>query len=170
MLTRGRQADKRDTQGQTDRHTGRQSEWHVKAQGHEKKNDFFAYPFFQIVFSSLYYPFYCSLLASLLVNLRFFNRGGRGIGFSDLVDLWVKTPMILCARSMSRSSEQTTKRRSRSENMGKVCLFYGQNNKILSLSNMADTVFVFLFLRNSRGAQRSVGLFFFRTLIDLYHG
>ena len=33
------------------------------------------------------------------------------IGFSDLVDLWVikiKKPMILCARSTSRSSEQST--------------------------------------------------------------
>ena len=47
--------------------------------------------------------------------------------------------MILCARSTSRSREQSTKRRSRSENMWKVCLFYSQNNKIVWLSNMADT-------------------------------
>ena len=32
------------------------------------------------------------------------------IGFSDLVDLWVK-PMILCVHSTSRSREQRTKRR-----------------------------------------------------------
>ena len=38
------------------------------------------------------------------------------IGFSALVDLWVfkiKNYMILCARSTSKSSEQSTKRRSR---------------------------------------------------------
>ena len=55
------------------------------------------------------------------------------IGFDDLVDLWVikiKKPMILCARSTSRSREQKTKRRSRSESMRTVCLFYSQNNKI----------------------------------------
>ena len=48
----------------------------------------------------------------------------RVIGFSDLIVLWVKKkPMILCARSMSTSSEQSTKRRSRSESMRNVCLF-----------------------------------------------
>ena len=47
--------------------------------------------------------------------------------------------MILCARSTSRSREQSTKRISRSENMWKVCLFYSQNNKIVWLSNMALT-------------------------------
>ena len=47
--------------------------------------------------------------------------------------------MILCARSTSRSSEQSAKRRSRSETMLKVCLFYSQNIKILWLSNMEDT-------------------------------
>ena len=49
-----------------------------------------------------------------------------------------KKPMILCARGTSRSREQSTKRRSRSENIWKVCLFYSQNNKIVWLSNMAD--------------------------------
>ena len=66
------------------------------------------------------------------------------IGFSDLVDLWVikiKKPMILCARSTSRSNEQSTKRRSRSENVRKFCLSYNQNNKIVWLSSMADTCF-----------------------------
>ena len=66
------------------------------------------------------------------------------IGFSALVDLWVikiKKPMILCARNTSRSREQSTKRRSSSENMRKVCLFYSGNNKIVRLSNMADTFF-----------------------------
>ena len=53
------------------------------------------------------------------------------IGFYDLVDLWVKTPMILGARSTSRSREQSTKRRSRGKNMRKVCLFYSQNSKIV---------------------------------------
>ena len=59
-------------------------------------------------------------------------------GFSDSVDLWVikiKQPMILCARSTLKSSEQ----RLSSESMWKVCLFYSQHNKILWLSKMADT-------------------------------
>ena len=57
-------------------------------------------------------------------------------------NLWVikiKKPTILCACSTSRSREQSTKRRSRSVNMRKVCLFYSRNNKIVRLSNMADT-------------------------------
>ena len=49
--------------------------------------------------------------------------------------------MILCARSTSRWSEQSTKRRSCSENMWEVCLFYSQNNKIVWLLNMPDTCF-----------------------------
>ena len=52
----------------------------------------------------------------------------------------IKKPMILCARSTSRSREQSTKRRSCSENMRMVCLFHSQNNKIEWLSNMADTI------------------------------
>ena len=51
------------------------------------------------------------------------------IGFSDLVDLWVikiKKPMILCAFGTWRPS---TKYRSHSENMQKVCLFFSQNNE-----------------------------------------
>ena len=54
--------------------------------------------------------------------------------------------MILCARSMSRSSEQSEKRRLRNEDMRKVCLLYCQNNNILWSPNMADT-----FLSRSRG-------------------
>ena len=50
-----------------------------------------------------------------------------------------KKPMILCACRTSRSREQSTKRRSRSENMCKVCSFYSQNNKIEWLSNISDT-------------------------------
>ena len=64
------------------------------------------------------------------------------IGFSDLADLWVikiKKPMTLCTRSTSRSSEQSTKHRSRSENKWKLCLFYSQTNQIVWLSNVADT-------------------------------
>ena len=41
-------------------------------------------------------------------------------GFYDPIDLCViktKKPMVLCKRSTSRSREQSTKRRSRSENM-----------------------------------------------------
>ena len=81
------------------------------------------------------------------------------IGFPGLVDLWVikiKRPMILCARNTSRSREQSKKRRSRSENMRKVCLFYSQNNKILWLSNNADIIIIII-LRNSHGVQRFVG-------------
>ena len=65
-------------------------------------------------------------------------------GLSDLVDLWVikiKKPMILCAHFTSRSREQSTKCRSRSENMREVCLYYSQNNKIVRLSNMVDIFF-----------------------------
>ena len=55
------------------------------------------------------------------------------------------TAMILCTRSTSRSHEHHASWCS--ENMQKVCLFYSQNNKIVWLSNMADTRFVgFLFL------------------------
>ena len=89
------------------------------------------------------------------------------IAFSDLVDLWVikmKKPMILCARSTSRSREQSTKRRSRSENMWMVCYFYGQNNKIAWLSNMADRS-----LEKFTRCTKVCGLFFldcsFRMLI-----
>ena len=57
--------------------------------------------------------------------------------------------MILCARSTSRSREQSTKHRSRSENMRKVCLFCSQNNKILWLSNMAVT-FLDKFTKSAR--------------------
>ena len=44
----------------------------------------------------------------------------RGIGFSDLTDLWVtkiKKPVILCMDSTLRSSEQSMKRRSCRESM-----------------------------------------------------
>ena len=47
--------------------------------------------------------------------------------------------MILCARSTSKSCEQSTRRRSHSENMRKGCSFYSQNNKIVWLPNMEDT-------------------------------
>ena len=56
------------------------------------------------------------------------------IGYSDLVELWVtkiKKRIILCARSTSRSREQSTKGRSRRENMRKVCLFYSQDYKVI---------------------------------------
>ena len=59
-------------------------------------------------------------------------------------DLWVtkiKKPMILCARSTSRSRVQSTKCRSRGENMWKVCSLYSQNNKIELWSNVVDKFF-----------------------------
>ena len=51
----------------------------------------------------------------------------------------IKKLMILCARSMLRWSEQSTKHRSCSENLGKFCLFYSQIRRIAWLSNMANT-------------------------------
>ena len=74
------------------------------------------------------------------------------IKFSDLVGLWVikiEKPMILCARSTSRSREQNRKYRESKQRQrevtarisaGTVCLFYSQNNKIVWLSNMGDIV------------------------------
>ena len=47
--------------------------------------------------------------------------------------------------------------------MQEVCLLYSRNNKIVWLSNMADT-----FLRNSRGAQRFVGFFFLIVLFGFW--
>ena len=47
--------------------------------------------------------------------------------------------MILCARNTSRSREQSKKRRSRSENMWKVCFFCSQNRRKKLLWNMTDT-------------------------------
>ena len=79
------------------------------------------------------------------------------IGFYDPVDLYVikiKKPMVLCKRNTSRSSEQNMKRQSRSENMRKVCLFCSEDNKVLWLSNMADT-----FLEKFTKAQRTVSFF-----------
>ena len=79
------------------------------------------------------------------------------IGFSDLTDLWVikiKKPMILCTRCTSRSRDQSTKRRSRSENIWKVCLFFSQNNKIVWLSNVVDT-----FLEKLKRCAKVCGLF-----------
>ena len=72
--------------------------------------------------------------------------------------------MILCARIISRSREQSTKRRSHSENMRKVCLSYSQNKKMVWLSNMADTS-----LKLFTWSAKVCGLFFldcaFRVLI-----
>ena len=87
------------------------------------------------------------------------------IGVSDLVDLWVikiKKAMILCARSTSRSSEQSTKHRSHSKNMRKV--YY-----IVKITRCSDyQTWQTHFLRNSEVAQRYVVFFLdwaFRTLI-----
>ena len=49
--------------------------------------------------------------------------------------------MILCARSTARSSEQSKKRRSRSERMLKVCLFCSQNNKIVMIIKHGRHIF-----------------------------
>ena len=88
------------------------------------------------------------------------------IGFSDLVDLWIikiKKPMILCARIISRSREQSMKRRSRSKNMWEVCLFYSHNNKIAWLSNVADT-----FLEKFTRCAKVCGLIFLTVLFGCW--
>ena len=75
-----------------------------------------------------------------------------------------KKPMILCPRSTSRSRELSTKCRSRSENVWKVCLVYSQNNKIIWLSNMTDT-FSEKFTRCAEVCGRFFLYCAFRTLI-----
>ena len=75
--------------------------------------------------------------------------------------------MILCARTYVEIT--WTEQETRSENMWKVSVHhYSQNNKIFLLSNKADTFlfcyfcyFLLFILRNSRGAQRYVGIFAF---------
>ena len=89
------------------------------------------------------------------------------IQFSNLIDLRVihiKKPMILCAPSKSRSSKQSTKRRSRSKDVRKVC---NQNNKIVQLSNMGDT-----FFEKFRRCAKVYGFFFLIVLSGcwLAHG
>ena len=44
--------------------------------------------------------------------------------------IMTRVVLIPCARSTSRSSEQSTEHRSHSVNMRKVCLFYNRNNEI----------------------------------------
>ena len=63
------------------------------------------------------------------------------VGFSHLVELWVikiKSPWFF-AHVVRPDHVNSTKLKSSSENMRKVCLFYSQNNIIVWLSNMADT-------------------------------
>ena len=60
-------------------------------------------------------------------------------------------------------SEQSTKYRSRSENVRKVCLFYRQNNKIVWLSNMADT-----FFEKFARCAKVCGLFFLIVLFECW--
>ena len=78
------------------------------------------------------------------------------VGFYDLVDLWVikiKKPIILCTRT-SKSSEQSMKLRSLSENSWKLCYF------IVKVIRLCDyQTWQTHFCRNSRGAQRFVGIF-----------
>ena len=67
-----------------------------------------------------------------------------------------KRPIILCARSMLRSREQSVRRRPSRENMWKtwkVCLFNSQSNKIIKHGQH-------ICVRNSQGAQRFVDFFF----------
>ena len=80
------------------------------------------------------------------------------IGYCDLVDLWVIKIKRLWSFAclVCRDHVNSTKRRSHSKNLWKVCWFCSQNNKIVWLSNMADTCF---FLRDSRGAQWFLGFF-----------
>ena len=80
------------------------------------------------------------------------------IGYCDLVDLWVIKIKRLWSFAclVCRDHVNSTKRRSHSKNLWKVCWFCSQNNKIVWLSNMADT---FFFERFTRCAM-VFGLFF----------
>ena len=85
--------------------------------------------------------------------------------------------MILCARSTSRSREQNTKHRSRSENTPHVVYYSGRRRRVLNYRPFV--LFIFFRFRStscmvhayvdSRGAQRFVGFYSlecaFRTLI-----
>ena len=85
---------------------------------------------------------------------------------SGLVDLWViKIKSLWSFAHVVRRDHvnRTRKRRSRSENMGKVCLSYSQNIKILLLSNMATT----LFAKFTRCA-KVCGLFFLIVLFGCW--
>ena len=93
---------------------------------------------------------YLSRNLNTLIHSRFIHVNG----FSELIDLWVikiKKPMILCVCSRSRSSQQSTKRRSRSKNIPKFCLFYSHNNKIVWLSGIADTFNIWEILEVCKG-------------------
>ena len=92
------------------------------------------------------------------------------IWFSDLVDLWVikiKKRMILCARSTSRSREQSKKRRSCSKNMGKV-YFTVKLTRLLDYQTCRH-FFVEKFTRSAMVCGLfffSCGMWAFRALID----
>ena len=85
------------------------------------------------------------------------------IGFSDLVDLWVikiKKPMILCACSTSRSSEQSTKN---TDHTVRVCERFVYS--VVKITRLYDyQTWKTRFWRNSRGAQRFVGFVFLTVL------
>ena len=91
------------------------------------------------------------------------------IGFPSLVDLWVikiKKPMILCACSTSRSREQSTKN---ADHTARTCERFVYS--VVKITRLYDyQTWQTRFWRNSRGAQRLMGLFFldcaFRMLID----
>ena len=101
---------------------------------------------------------------SMTSGLHSSNFTIRAIGFSDLVELWVittKEPMILCARSTSRSkwTEHDI------ENVWKVCLLNSENSKIYYFQTRRTHCW-----RNLQVAQRLwfsffLIVFFFRRLI-----
>ena len=74
--------------------------------------------------------------------------GRLDVKYSDFDKRWfvgpwiikIKKPTFLCARSTWRENEQSKKHRSRSENIWNVYLFYSQNNKIVWLPNMTETL------------------------------
>ena len=69
--------------------------------------------------------------------------------------------MILCARSMSTSSEQSTKRRTSNENMRKVVSFYSQNNKTVCMILKYGRHI----LKKFTGCAKVCGLFFLIVLL-----
>ena len=79
------------------------------------------------------------------------------IGFSDLVELQVikiKKPVILCARSTSRSSEQRKKHRSSNERMLKSVYSVVKITRLYDYQTQQTR-----FWRTSRGVQRLMGFF-----------
>ena len=71
------------------------------------------------------------------------SQTNHAIEVSDLFDLWVIKIKSLWsfAHVVRRDHVNRARNADHAASMWKVCLFYSQNNKIVWLSNMADTIF-----------------------------